>query len=76
MPNALATFKIQTFLRRPQINMKKILLFCPDHVISTARQMTNLVSNFEYLVLLSFLTAVSKLGAPSRYFKGALIQKR
>ena len=26
-----------------------------DHVISTGRQMTNLVSNFEYLVLLSFL---------------------
>ena len=29
-----------------------------DHVISTGRQMTNLVSNFEYLVLLSFLTEI------------------
>ena len=28
----------------------------PDHVISTCRQMTNLVSNFEYLLLLCFLT--------------------
>ena len=27
-----------------------------DHVISTGRQMTNLVSNFEYLSLLCFLT--------------------
>ena len=28
----------------------------PDHVISTGRQMTNLVLNFEYLLLLCFLT--------------------
>ena len=28
----------------------------PDHVISTGRQMTNLVLNFEYLSLLCFLT--------------------
>ena len=27
----------------------------PDHVISTGRQMTNLVLNFEYLLLLNFL---------------------
>ena len=27
----------------------------PDHVISTGRQMTNLVLNFEYLSLLCFL---------------------
>ena len=30
---------------------------CLDHVISTGRQMTNLVSNFEYLLLLFLLTA-------------------
>ena len=29
----------------------------PDHVILTGRQMTNLVSNFEYLLLLFLLTA-------------------
>ena len=36
-----------------------------DHVISTGRQMTNLVSNFKYLLLLCFLTAaeVLKFGA-------------
>ena len=28
----------------------------PDHVISIGRQMTNLVLNFEYLLLLCFLT--------------------
>ena len=28
---------------------------CPDHVISAGRQMKNLVLNFEYLLLLSFL---------------------
>ena len=40
----------------PSMNnlLKKQL--CPDHVISTGRQMTNLVSNFEYLLLLSLLT--------------------
>ena len=27
----------------------------PDHVISTCRQMTNLVLNFEYLILLPFI---------------------
>ena len=27
----------------------------PDHVISTCRQMTNLVLNFEYLLLLCFI---------------------
>ena len=39
----------------------KVTLFgdiCPDHVISTGRQMTSLVSNFEYLLLLCFGTAV------------------
>ena len=47
----------------------KVTLFgdiCPDHVISTGHQMTNLVSNFEYLLLLCFLTVA----------KGALTQKR
>ena len=36
--------------------------------------MKNLVSNFEYLLLLFFLTAsqVLKFGAPSRYYKGAV----
>ena len=29
---------------------------CPDHVISTGRQMMNLLLNFEYLLLLCFLT--------------------
>ena len=28
----------------------------PDHIISTGRQMMNLVSNFEYLLMLNFLT--------------------
>jgi hypothetical protein len=45
--------------------MKKVLklypdfnvVLCPDYVISTARQMTNLLSNFEYLLLLYFLIA-------------------
>ena len=32
------------------------LAYCPDHVISTGRQLKNLLSNFEYLLLLSFLT--------------------
>ena len=32
-------------------------LTCLNHVISTGNQMTNLVSNFEYLLLLCFLTA-------------------
>ena len=32
------------------------LHLCPDHVILTGRQMTNLVSSFEYLLLLCFLT--------------------
>ena len=30
------------------------LSLCPDHVISTGRQMMILVSNFEYLLLLHF----------------------
>ena len=29
----------------------------PDHIILTGRQMMNLVSNFEYLLLLCFLTS-------------------
>ena len=29
-------------------------VICLDHVISTGRQMMNLVSNFEYLLLLCF----------------------
>ena len=38
-------------------NGKNFLVFlCLDHVISTGGQMRNLVSNFEYLLLLSFLT--------------------
>ena len=48
----------------------------PDHVILTGLQMMNLVSNFEYLEMLSFLTngnRVLKFGAPSRYNKGALM---
>ena len=32
------------------------MLLGQDHVISTGHQMTNLVSNFEYLLLLCFLT--------------------
>ena len=32
------------------------LAYCPDHVISTCRQLKNLLSKFEYLLLLSFLT--------------------
>ena len=35
--------------------------FCPDHVILTVRQMIDLVSNVEYLVFLSFLTATEFL---------------
>ena len=34
-----------------------IFLLCPDYIISAGRQMRNLVSNFEYLLLLCFLTA-------------------
>ena len=30
---------------------------CPDHVILTGHQMTNLVSNFKYLLSLCFLKA-------------------
>jgi len=33
-----------------------LLNLCPNHVISTGGQMTNLVSNFEYLLMLCFLT--------------------
>ena len=51
---------------------------CPDHVISTGRQMKNLVLNFEYLLLLCFFkhSWVLQFGAPSRYYKCALTQKR
>ena len=41
------------------IVLKLLYIFfdqCPDHVISTRRQMTNLVLNFEYLLLSCFLT--------------------
>ena len=38
-------------------HMESIHQLGPDHVISTGRQMTNLVLNFEYLLLLCFLTA-------------------
>jgi hypothetical protein len=50
----------------------------PDHVILLGRQMTNLVFNFEYLLLLCFSTEAKflKFGTPSRYHKGALTQKR
>ena len=43
----------------------------PDHVISTGRQ----IMNFEYSLLLYFLTT-AKFGELSRYYKGALTQKR
>ena len=50
------------FLTRKNINIKTKDgddlpdLLGLDHVISTGRQITNLVTNFENLVLLSFLT--------------------
>ena len=48
------------------------------HVISIGCQMTNLVSNFEYLLLLCFFNGgqVLKFGAPSKYYKGVLTKKR
>ena len=33
-----------------------LMTYGPDHVISIGRQMTNLVSNFEYLLLLCWLS--------------------
>ena len=50
----------------------------PDHVISIGCQMKNLASNFEYLLLLCFLTEAKFLNfeTASRYNKGALTQKR
>ena len=67
--------------------MKKVLklypdfnvVLCPDYVISTARQKTNLLSNFEYLLLLYFLIAAEfwNLGhLQGIYYKGALTQKK
>jgi hypothetical protein len=50
-----------------------------DHVISTGLQMMNLVSNLEYVfVVIMFFNCsqVLKFGAPSRYYKSALTQKR
>ena len=48
---------IHTAQTEGYIYSKKFLFWnlCPDHVISTGRQMTSLVSNFEYLLLLFFL---------------------
>ena len=46
-----------------------------DHVISTGHQTTNLVSNFEHLLLLCFLMSFEILGT-LKVLKGALIQKR
>ena len=48
---------------------------CPDHVISTGHQMTNLVSNLKYLSLLCFLTVAESWnlghlqGIIKRYFE-------
>ena len=70
--SCLETLPKYHFLNR---NAKSHL--CWNYVISTGHEMTNLVWNFEYLVLLSFLTVAKfKFGAPSRYYKGALTQKR
>ena len=38
----------------PQQKQDVLLHLGPDHVILTGRQIMNLLSNFEYLVLLSF----------------------
>ena len=40
-----------------KVNFSKKNNLWLDHVISTGRQMTNLVSSFEYLLLLCFLNA-------------------
>ena len=57
--NENSKFFIKTeYIRTIRIHIEKNYLgLCADHVISTGRQVTNLVSNFEYLLLLSFLTA-------------------
>jgi hypothetical protein len=55
-----------------------LIYFYPDHVTSIGCQMTNSVLNFESLLLLCFFnrSRVLKFGAPSRYYKVALTQKR
>ena len=46
----------------------------PDHVILKGRQVKNLVLKFEYLLFFN-RCQVLKLGAPSRYYKGAFTKK-
>ena len=44
-----------------RLNYRWQFQLCQDHVILTGRQMTKLVSNVEYLVMLSFLTLANFL---------------
>ena len=51
-------YKIVGLLFVVWIAVAGLVYLGPDHVISTGCQMTNLVLNFEYLLLLCFLTRV------------------
>ena len=52
--------EIALFLIQKQEKSEGLTFKCADHVILTGHQMTTLVLNFEYLLLLCFLPAEAK----------------